>query len=289
MKAGFIGLGAMGFSMASNLHKAGLLAGVWNRSPIPSASFCQNMGVTAYRELTELASVCDVLVSCVSADADLLEVIDKLVPVLTAGTLVIDCSTVSRATAIQASEQLAMQHCHFIDAPVSGGTEGAQNGTLTIMVGGDQCDVDRAQPILAAMGQRIEYMGPVGSGQATKAVNQVMCAGINLAVCEALAFAEALDLPLEKVIGVVGSGAAGNWFVNHRGPTMVRGEFPLGFKMALHLKDLLICNEMAAAAQGRLPLVEKTIPAYQQLIEAGHGDEDISALYRQLKQLFTGR
>lgn len=285
-RTGFIGLGAMGFAMARNLHTAGLLEGVWNRNPVKGATFCQQVGAPAYTALSGLVPKCQVLVTCVSADQDLLDVIDQVVPHLPTGSLVIDCSTVSRETALEAAARLETKAADFIDAPVSGGTEGARHGTLTIMVGGTEAAFTRAQPVLTAMGQRIEHMGPVGSGQATKAVNQIMAAGINQAVGEALAFAEGQGLPLEKVIEVVGSGAAGNWFVNHRGPTMVKGEFPPGFKMALHLKDLLICQHMAEDAGGKLPLVSKTIEDYRALIDAGHGDEDISALYRQLKTLF---
>ncbi len=286
MKTGFIGLGAMGYSMAANLHKAGLLAGVWNRNPVRAAGFCQNLAGPAYSELASLAANCQALVICVSADADVLAVIEELTPALKPGSLIIDCSTVSQETAIEAAGRVEAVGGHFLDAPVSGGTEGAKQGTLTIMAGGSEEGFALARPILEAMGRRIEHMGPVGAGQATKAVNQVMAAGINQAVGEALAFAEALNLPLDKVIDVVGSGAAGNWFVNHRGPTMVRGEFPPGFKMALHHKDLRICQAMAKKAGGALPLTERTMLEYEELMDAGYGDEDISALYRRLRRLF---
>jgi 3-hydroxyisobutyrate dehydrogenase len=130
-------------------------------------------------------------------------------------------------------------------------------------------------------------MGPVGAGQATKAVNQIMAAGINQAVTEALAFAEAMELPMDKVIDVVGGGAAANWFLSHRGPSMVAQRFAPGFKLSLHKKDLEICRRMLEAAGGRrLPVVEMTLVHYQRLVEAGFGDEDISALYREKKSMF---
>lgn len=280
MKTGFIGLGAMGFPMARNLHSAGLLAGVYNRNPVRAAEFCQQVGAAAYRAIGELTNHCEALVICVSADADVLAVVDQIVAAESQGLLVIDCSTVSRDTAVVASKRLSLKGHGFIDAPVSGGTEGARLGSLSMMLGADEHDLSRALPVLEAMGKRIVHMGPVGAGQATKAVNQVMAAGINEAVTEALAFAESLELPIEKLIEVVGAGAAGNWFVNHRGATMVAGEYPPGFKLALHLKDLLICQQMAADAGADLPLSKTTIEHYRQLIEAGHGDEDISALYR---------
>jgi 3-hydroxyisobutyrate dehydrogenase len=175
-----------------------------------------------------------------------------------------------------------------MDCPVSGGTEGARDGTLAIMCGGDEGDFARAQPILAALGKRIALMGPVGAGQATKAANQIAVAGAAQAVTEALAFAQAEGLPLDKVIETLGGGAAGSWFLARRGPTMVRGEFPLGFKVTLHQKDLGIVQAMAAAHGVRLPVVEMTRIHYDRLIEQGFGEEDISALFRLKRDLFKG-
>jgi 3-hydroxyisobutyrate dehydrogenase len=165
--------------------------------------------------------------------------------------------------------------------------EGARNGTLAMMVGGNAAVLNRIAPVLDAIAGRIEHMGPVGAGQATKAVNQVMAAGINQAVSEALAFAAALELPLDKVIDVVGSGAAGNWFLAHRGPTMTRGNFEPGFRVALHHKDLAICKQMAQQFDVALPVVEMTLIHYRRLMRAGLGDLDISALYREKQGLFV--
>ncbi len=175
----------------------------------------------------------------------------------------------------------------FLDAPVSGGIEGARKGTLAMMIGGDAAAIERIMPVLNAIAGRIEHMGPVGTGQATKAVNQVMAAGINQAVTEALAFASALELPLEKVIDVIGSGAAGNWFLTHRGPTMVQQQFDPGFRVALHHKDLAICKQMAETFDVALPVVEMTLIHYRRLMAAGYGDEDISALFREKQALFN--
>lgn len=283
MKTGFIGLGTMGQGMARNLHRAGLLAALYNRSAPTAAALAAELGCPQAASPAALAAQCQAIVVCVSADADVLEVIQALAPALQPGQLVIDCSTVSRATAQAAAARVAAQGAGFLDAPVSGGSEGAKKATLTIMCGGSAADFQRAQPVLAAMGQRIEHMGAVGSGQATKAVNQVLAAGINQAVCEALAFATALQLPLDQVIDVIGSGAAGNWFINHRGKTMTRGHYSPGFKLALHQKDLGICQAMAARVGTQLPLAEQTRAQYAQLQQQGFADEDISALFR----LFT--
>ncbi|RRQ23091.1 NAD(P)-dependent oxidoreductase [Thiohalobacter thiocyanaticus] len=284
--AGFIGLGAMGAPMAANLHRAGALAALWNRTTDKARALADELNVTVADTPAALAQQVDVILLCVSADADVLAMIEALEPGLRPGQVVIDHSTVQPQTAQTAAERLAAQGVDFLDAPVSGGVEGARRGTLALMVGGEAGVLDRVRPLLEALGQRIEHMGPVGSGQATKAVNQIMAAGINQAVTEALAFAGAHGLPLEKVIEVVGAGAAGNWFLSHRGPGMTQGSFEPGFRLALHHKDLTICQAMAGALGVELPLVEKTLEDYRRLLQAGCGEEDISALYREKRRLF---
>lgn len=286
MNVGVIGLGAMGAPMARNLARAGLLAAVWNRTPDKAEQLATELGVACASDPADLARRCDVILTCVSADSDLLDVIDALLPGLSPGKIVVDTSTVQPATAIEIDKLLKTSGCGFLDAPVSGGVEGAKQGTLAIMVGGIAETLDRARPVLGAIGKRIAHMGPVGSGQATKAVNQIMCAGINHAVTEALAFAEDQGLPLDKVIEVVSGGAAGNWFLEKRGPTMVRCSFAPGFKLALHHKDLAICKAIAEQRGVTLPVVEMTLTQYRRLMDAGFGDEDISALYREKRKLF---
>mgnify|MGYP001820697733 CR=1 FL=1 len=288
MKTGIIGLGAMGAPMARNLHKGGHLAAIWNRTQDRAQQFADAPGVAHADSPATLAGQCELVILCVSADADMLEMIAALLPGLRPGSVVLDTSTVSRETAQQAAQKLAALDVSFLDAPVSGGIEGARKGTLAMMVGGDAAVLARIQPVLDSIAGRVAHMGPVGSGQATKAVNQVMAAGINQAVSEALAFAEKLELPLDKVIEVVGSGAAGNWFLTHRGPTMTKGDYAPGFRLALHHKDLAICKQMAAEFDVALPLVEMTLIHYRRLMEAGYGDEDISALYREKRNLLSG-
>lgn len=286
MDTAFIGLGGMGYGMAANLHKAGLLTAVYNRSPATAEQFAEEYGVSRMGSPAEVAGQARAIVICVSADNDVLEMVDALVPALDASHVVIDCSTVASDTAREAARRVTGKGAAFVDAPVSGGTEGAANGTLSIMVGADDDIFERVQPVFAAMGSGITHMGPVGAGQATKAVNQILCAGINQAVCEGMRFAAAMDLPLDKVVDVVGSGAAGNWFVNHRGKTMVRDVFDPGFKLKHHHKDLGICLHMAELKGGKLPLSEKTRDEYVRLMDDGHGEEDISALYRIRADLF---
>lgn len=283
MKTGFIGLGAMGAPMARNLHKAGLLHAVWNRTAERAESFATDIGCEAAGNIGGLAANSECIVLCVSADQDVIDVVTEIAAAMPRDGIVIDCSTVSSKTAQKAADILAQSNIHFLDCPVSGGTEGAHQGTLAIMCGGEPAAFRRAKPVLDAMGRRVVLMGSAGSGQATKAVNQIMVAGVNQAVAEGMAFADAHGLDMGKVIDVVGGGAAGSWMLANRGPNMQRNEFPLGFKVRLHEKDLEICREMAAAFDVQLPIIEMTLLHYQRLISLGHGDEDVSSLFR-LKQ-----
>ena len=280
MKAGMIGLGAMGAGMAGNLAKVGYLAAIYNRTAEKAQLLAKELNVAVFERIEALAAEMDVVLLCVSADNDVLAVVEAIAQTIKPGSIVVDMSTVSSDTARHAAAILAEKQAAFLDAPVSGGVEGAKNGTLAMMVGGDVEALQKVRPILQAMSTRIIHMGATGSGQAAKAVNQVMCAGINQAVTEALAFAQAQQLPMEKVIDAISGGAAGNWFLQHRGNTMTNNKFAPGFKLALHHKDLKICRAMAEEAQIPLPLTDMTVGDYERLITAGYGDEDISALYR---------
>ncbi|MDD2660552.1 MAG: NAD(P)-dependent oxidoreductase [Methylococcales bacterium] len=279
MKAGMIGLGAMGSGMAGNLAKAGYLTAVYNRTAAKTAEF----NVPAYSAPEALAAEVDIVLICVSADQDVLDIVEAIASTTKPGSIVVDMSTVSSETAKKAAARLAEKQVAFLDAPVSGGVEGAKNGALAMMIGGDADALEQARPVLEAMAARIIHMGPTGSGQATKAVNQVMCAGIDQAVTEALAFAQAQGLAMDKVINVISGGASGNWFLQHRGLTMTQGAFAPGFKLALHHKDLKICQKMAAQTGAFIPLADMTVTDYEKLMAKGHGDEDISALYRLKK------
>jgi 3-hydroxyisobutyrate dehydrogenase len=286
MRVAFAGLGAMGEPMARNLHRATLLSAVWNRTSARAQALAAELGVTAAASPATLAADADVVVLCVSADADVLEVVAALAPALRAGALVIDCSTVSADTARQAAALLAARGVDFLDCPVSGGVEGARQGTLAIMCGGDPAAFARAQPVLAAMGRTITHFGPSGAGQAAKATNQIMCAGIIRAVAEAMAFARAQGLPLEPLVDTLGKGAGSSWYFVNRAPFMIREAYPAGFRVRLHEKDLKICRDMAAQLGASLPVVDAMLAEYAQLIAQGHGDEDISAVYRLKTGLF---
>lgn len=276
MKVGIIGLGAMGLGMARRLAQAGFLAGVYNRTATKMAEF----NVPHYTHPEDLAADMDVILLCVSADKDVLEMVNAITTTIKPNSIVIDTSTVSCETAKQVADCLAKKSVAFLDAPVSGGVEGAKNGTLSMMVGGDAAVLKIVRPVLDSLATRIIHIGATGSGQATKAINQIMGAGINQAVTEALAIASAQNLPMDKVIEVISGGASGNWFLEHRGVTMTQGSFATGFKLILHHKDLKIAQAMARQAGIATPLTDKTIADYQQLMAEGFGDEDISALYR---------
>lgn len=283
MQVGMIGLGAMGVGMARNIAKSKHGIQLWNRTAGKAQKLAEELNVQAAYSIQKLATDADIVLICVSADNDVLEVVEAILESIKPGSIVIDTSTVSSETAKTAAKLLARQQVHFLDAPVSGGVEGAQNGTLAMMVGGDENILEKARPVLDTISARVIYMGDTGAGQGTKAVNQIMAAGINQAVTEALAFAQAEELPLEKVIDVVSAGAAGNWFLSHRGSNMVQNQYQPGFKLALHHKDLKICQMMAEKNSTDLALVSKTVNDYQQLMSMGFSDEDISALFR-LKQ-----
>jgi 3-hydroxyisobutyrate dehydrogenase len=289
MQTGFVGLGAMGTHMARNLFRAGLLRGVWNRSPPKAQELAAELPTTAFDALADLAAHCDVVVVCVSADDDVRHVVAGLEPGLRAGSIVIDCSTIGAATARELHARLAAAGIGFLDCPVSGGVEGARLATLAMMAGGEEAVFDRAQPVLAALGRTISYLGASGAGQAAKATNQIMCAGIIQAVAEAMAFAKAEGLPLTRLIDTLGKGAGSSWYFVNRAPFMANESYPAGFRVRLHAKDLRICRDMAAAHGASLPVVESTLEEYARLIEQGHGDEDISAVYRLKSRLFDAK
>lgn len=289
MKAAIIGLGAMGAGMAGNLHRAGFLSGAWNRTRTRGETVASKHGFSHSESIKDACKHADLAIISVSADQDLRDVSHQLVSILPAGTIVLDTSTVSADTAREVSQAFAEAGIAFLDGPVSGGKEGAENGTMVMMVGGEPELMQRIMPILEVITSRATHMGPVGAGQATKAVNQIMAAGILQAVSEALAFGEAQGLDMAEVIELLSGGAAGNWFLAHRGLSMTQGRFEPGFRIALHHKDLKICQAMAAKQHASLPCVEMTLVHYQRLIEAGHGDEDISALYRVKRALFESK
>jgi 3-hydroxyisobutyrate dehydrogenase len=270
----------MGAPMAGHLKRAGLLVGVGNRSFAKAQAFAKEHGVAAPATLAELAALCNVIALCVSADADVLGVVREIAAAARPGTIVVDHSTVSPETAKQAHDLMRAAGGDFVDAPVSGGVEGAKNGKLSVMAGGDAAALERVRPLLDAYAARIGHMGPVGAGQSTKAVNQVLVAGIAQGVCEGLALGEALGLNPDVLLPTLASGAAGCWFLEKRGATMLRNEFAGGFKAALLHKDLGIVREIAQRVGTDHSIVDKAITDLGELMAQGRGDEEHSAVIR---------
>jgi 3-hydroxyisobutyrate dehydrogenase len=277
---GFIGLGAMGDPMARHLHRTGHLAAVANRTGARARALADELGVAFAADAAALAERCDIVVSCVTADADVIGIAQAMRSTERAGLLLVDTSTIASSTAREAASILAAGGGSFVDAPVSGGVEGARNGRLSVMVGGAEADVARATPVLEAFAARITHMGPVGAGQDTKAVNQVLVAGVAEAVCEGLALGKALGLERDRLLAVLTGGAANSWFLEKRGATMWDGSFSVGFKQSLLLKDLRIVRQLEEAAGTGHAVVDQALADYTRLVEAGHGDNDISGLIR---------
>jgi 3-hydroxyisobutyrate dehydrogenase len=230
----------------------------------------------------------DVVVTCVTDSPQVDEVLfgaQGLAPGLAGGSLFIDCSTISPARAREFGARLASQGVAMVDAPVSGGSEGAKAGTLTIMVGGETGDVERARPVLGAMGRTVTHIGPLGSGQVAKAVNQVVLCGTYLGVAEGVVLAMKAGLDPEVVVGALSGGAAGSWVMQNRSKNMIEDRYPLGFKLALHRKDLAIALELSRQAGAALPVAALAATLEDGLIAAGFGDDDNSALARAVRSL----
>ncbi len=286
-RVGFVGLGTMGAAMAANLVRAGYPLHVWNRTA-GRARPLVDMGATEARSLRELAAAVDVVVLCVSDTPDVESVLfgaDGIAAGAAAGTLVIDCSTISPSATRAFAARLREQGVAMVDAPVSGGSEGAVQATLTIMVGGEPDDVARAHAVLAAMGRTVTHMGPIGAGQATKAVNQVILCGAYLAVAEGIVLAIKAGLDPDTVVAALSGGAAQSWVLANRSGRMIEDRYPLGFKVTLHRKDLAIALDLAREAGASLPVAGLAAQLENGLIARGHGDEDMSALARSIREL----
>jgi 3-hydroxyisobutyrate dehydrogenase len=284
-RVGFIGLGTMGAAMAANLARAGFAVTAWNRTP-DRAPELDGLGVERAATPADVARAVDALVICVSDTPDVAAVLhgpDGVAAGARSGMLVIDCSTISPAATRGFATELAEHSVALVDAPVSGGSEGAQKATLTIFVGGDAADVERARPILAALGKTITHVGPIGSGQAVKAVNQVILAGTYLGVAEGIVLAMKAGLDVDQVVGALGGGAAQSWVLANRAGRMIANDYPLGFKVALHRKDLGIALELARELGADLPVSALAASLETELIAAGRADDDMSALARSIR------
>jgi 3-hydroxyisobutyrate dehydrogenase len=286
-RVAFLGLGTMGAAMAANLARAGFPVVAWNRTP-GRAPELQELGVTTAATPAEAASSAEIVVICVSDTPDVEAVLfgpDGVVEGAASGTLIIDCSTIAPSGSWDFAARLRERGLRMVDAPVSGGSEGARNATLTIFVGGDERDVEDARPVLNALGRTITHVGPIGAGQAVKAVNQVILAGTYLGVAEGIVLAIKAGLDVEQVVEALGGGAAQSWVLANRAGRMIDNDYPLGFKVALHRKDLAIALELAGQLGAALPVSALAAQLESGLIARGHADDDMSALARAIRGL----
>jgi 3-hydroxyisobutyrate dehydrogenase len=286
-RVGFVGLGTMGSSMAANVARRGLPLTVWNRTAGRATPLVEAGAVEAATPC-DVARASDVVVACLPDSPQVAEVLfgaGGLAEGFAEGSLFIDCSTVSPMSEREFAARLGRQGVAMLDAPVSGGSEGAIAGTLTIMVGGEAVDLERASTVLGAMGSTVTHIGPIGSGQVAKAVNQVMLCGTYLGVAEGIVLAMKAGLDPELVVTSLMGGAAGSWVLQNRSRQIIDDSYPLGFKMSLHRKDMAIALELSRSVGAALPTAALTAALEDGLIAQGYGDEDISALARAIRTL----
>lgn len=284
-RLGFAGMGIMGSGMAANLISRGHPLLVWNRTrekaeAIKGASIAESLG--------DLANNSDIIMICVSDSPDVAELIrgnGGLLPALRAGHLLVDHSTISPSVTRDLATEIGAKGASWLDAPVSGGAEGARKGTLSTMVGGEASDLGRVRPYLDAYSITITHVGPVGSGQLVKLVNQILVVGNQLAVSEALLFAKRADLDLNATLDAVKGGAAGSWMLSNRGPQMLAGDWRPGFTIDLQQKDLRLVLE--AADQIGAPVLGTALifQLYRVLQADGRGQEGNHALIKALEMM----
>ncbi len=286
-RVGFIGLGIMGRGMARNILKAGFPLRVWNRTASRMDELVAE-GAGPASSPGDLAFHSDIIITCVSDTPDVEQVLlgeGGVIHGARPGSLVIDMSTISPQATQRIAAQLAERHIHMLDAPVSGGSEGAARGTLSIMVGGDVTQFERALPVFQAMGTTITHLGPIGAGQTTKLVNQILVVGHALAMSEALLFAQAGGVDLRKALEAVSGGAAGSWMLSNRGPQILARDWRPGFTIDLQQKDLRLVLQEADRLGVPLPGTALIHQLYRTLQARGLGHEGNHALIKALENL----
>ena len=284
--AAFIGLGVMGYPMAGHLARAGLKVRVYNRTEAKAKAWTEEYGGSHHATPAEAASGADLVLVCVGNDDDVRQVTTGEQGALTGmrtGSLLVDHTTASADLAEALGTACQERDIDFIDAPVSGGQQGAENGALTIMCGGSESTYARVEPILAHYARAVTLMGPVGSGQLTKMVNQICIAGLVQGLAEGLHFAEQAGLDQQRVIDVVSKGAAGSWQMENRHKTMITDDYEHGFAVDWMRKDLAICLEQARRLQARLPVTALVDQFYADVQAMGGNRWDTSSLLRRLR------
>jgi len=280
-KCAFIGLGVMGYPMAGHLQKSGHSVTVYNRTTAKAEKWAAEFGGTFAATPAKAAKDAEFVFCCVGNDDDLRSVItgpDGALAGMSAGTILVDHTTASANVARELYRLAARQDVSMIDAPVSGGQAGAENGVLTVMCGGDQTAFDKAAPVIDAFARSCKLMGETGSGQLTKMVNQICIAGLVQGLSEAMNFGNKAGLDMTRVIDVISKGAAGSWQMENRGQTMVDGKFDFGFAVDWMRKDLGICLDEAGRNGARLPVTALVDQFYAQVQGRGGNRWDTSSL-----------
>ena len=285
MKLGFIGLGVMGAPMARHLALAGHDVTVYNRTQAKADAWVAANGGRAAPTPRAAAEGAQIVFSCVGNDDDVRQVTtgaDGAFGAMPRGTIFVDHTTASAAVATELERAGRERGIAFLDAPVSGGQSGAEQGILTVMVGGDAGAFERAQPVISHFARAVMLMGPSGAGQKTKMVNQICVAGVVEGLAEGLAFALRAGLDAKRVVSVISKGAANSWQMENRGETMIDGKFDFGFAVDLMRKDLRIAMEEARANGAELPATALIDQFYAKLQQQGHGRLDTSSLMKLL-------
>lgn len=286
-RVGFIGLGIMGQGMTRNLLKAGFSVRVWNRTASRMDPLVE-AGATAGTSPADVATNSDIIITCVSDTPDVEAVIlgeNGVIEGVQSGSLVIDCSTINPQVTQDIAKKLEAKGIHMLDAPISGGSESAANGTLAIMIGGEADQVERAMSVFEAMGKTITHVGESGAGQTTKLVNQVLVVGNCLAMCEALMLAQAGGLDLTKAYDAVKNGAAGSWMFTNRAPQIIDCDWRPGFMIDLQQKDVRLILEAADKLGVPVPGTALIFQFYRTLQQMGLGEEGNHALVKALENL----
>ena len=287
-RVGFIGLGVMGSPMSSHLSKKGFNTFVYNRTQDVSKKWADSNKGEVKTSPQDLAKSVNFLIICVGNDDDVREILfseDGAYPSLKPGTIVIDHTTTSAKLAKELSAKLKNKNCYYLDAPVSGGQLGAEEGNLTIMVGGEKEAYEKSLDVLAAYSKYSKYMGESGSGQLTKMVNQIAIAGLLQSLSEAVNFSEKSGLNSEDVLNVISKGAAQSWQMDNRWQTMLKDEFDFGFAVDWMRKDLDIVSDEASRIGANIHVTELVNNFYKQIQEDGGGRLDTSSLARRIKKL----
>ena len=284
---GFIGLGVMGFPMAGHLSKI-FEVSVFNRSHSKSEKCKKNFSGTSYNSIKEISSNSEILILCVGNDKDVKEIIcgqDGAIDFLKPGSIIIDHTTTSSDLAIELSSLLKPKKISFIDAPISGGQSGAESGKLSIMIGGERQSYEKVKNVLNTYSKFYKYMGPSGSGQLTKMVNQICIAGLIQALSEGMNFADKVGLNIRSVIEVISKGAAQSWQMENRWETMLKDNYDHGFAVDLMKKDLDIVIKKASKENINIEVTKIIDNYYKEIQGAGGGKWDTSSLYKRLKDI----